>query len=117
MLGVGAAGARNRLVTIQQMTVSKGDSGRPVETWSTLTTAWMERIDLGGNERFRADQLSAKYDSRWRMPYQSDMDPDVVNVPKKRRLLYKERVYDIVTALPIGLNDTIELMTISKAAP
>ena len=112
---VGAAGARNRLVTVQQLTESIGASGRPVETWTSLAKVWMERMDMTGAERFRADQLSARYDTRWRMPYRSDMDPETVNVPKKRRLLYQGRIYDIVTAMPIGLHDTVELLTISKA--
>ena len=114
MPGVAMAGARNRLVTIQQMTETAGPSGRPVETWSALCDAWMLRDDSSGEEAFRNETLSSKYDTAWTMPYQADMDPERVNVPKYRRLTLYGRIYDIVTATPVGLNHQIQLLTIAK---
>jgi SPP1 family predicted phage head-tail adaptor len=114
MPSVAAAGARTKLVTIQQMTETAGPSGRPVETWATLGQAWMRRDDSSGDEAFQNEGLNSRYDTRWTMPYQADMDPERVNVPKYRRLKLFGRVYDIVTASPIGLNHQIALMTIAK---
>lgn len=108
-------GERNRAVTIQQMTESAGTSGFPVETWSTLATpVWMRKLETGGKERFAAAQLSAPYDTQWEMGYRADMDPDLVNVPKARRLLFAGRTYDITGADQIGTREGIELRTVAK---
>jgi len=109
------AGERDRAVTIQQLTESSGTSGFPVESWTTLATpVWMRRDDLRGNERFDAGQLSSPFDTRWEMPYREDMDPELVDVAKTRRLLYKNRAYDIVNGSQIGRRDGIELMTLAR---
>ena len=109
-----SSGRRNRLVTIQEMTESAGPSGRPVETWTLLTRAWMARTDVTGWEREKAETLSSRLDVRWSMPYQANMDPESVNVPKFRRLVYKGKTYDIVNAIPVGTNAEIEMTTVAK---
>lgn len=107
-------GKRDRLVTIQEMTSSiDADSGEPVEAWDTLATVFMEKVEMRGNERFQSQQMTAPYDTRWRLPYRTDMDPETLDVPKDRRLVYKNRVYDIISAQMIGRRDGIELMTLS----
>ncbi len=112
----GTPGLRTKLVTIQQVTDSKGPSGRPVETWITLCQAWMERDDLTGTEHYTTAQEFSRSDVIWRMPYQSNMDPESLNEPKTRRLLYAGRVYDIVSAVPIGQHAKIELTTLANTA-
>lgn len=108
-------GERDCAVTIQQRAESRGASKMPIETWSTLhATVWMRKLDLKGQERFAAAQLSAPFDTQWEMPYVADMDPDLVNVPKERRLLYQGRIYDIRTASQIGRREGIELMTLAR---
>jgi SPP1 family predicted phage head-tail adaptor len=114
MPSIAAAGARTKLVTIQQMTETVGPSGRPVETWIRLCDCWMKRDDSAGDEAFQNEGLNSRYDTRWTMPYQANMDPERLNVPKYRRLTYAGRIYDIVTAAPVGLNQQIALMTIAK---
>lgn len=109
------AGERDRPVVIQQRTGSAGTSGFPVETWSTLVAVcWMHRLDMSARERFTSEQLSASSDTSWEMAYRADMDPELVDVPKERRLVYQGRVYDITTASVIGRKEGIELMTLSK---
>ena len=108
------AGERDRQITIQQLTESVGGTRFPVESWSTLATVFARREDLGGRERFMAHQLSAPYDTRWEIPYRLDMDPDEVDVPKKRRLVYKSRTYDIVSASMIGRYEGVELLTLAR---
>lgn len=108
-------GERDRLVTVQQRGVDDADDvGEPVETWTTLVSAYMKRIDASGRERFQASQVSAPYDTRWEMSYRADMDPDLVDVPKLRRLSYKGRYYDIVHAALINRQDGIELSTLAS---
>lgn len=109
-------GGLTKPVTIQQLAESVGPSQFPVETWTTLyATAWMGREDVRGAERMADGQLSAQAMTRWTMRYVADMDPDLVNVSKVRRLLYGGRVYDIVRGEHIGRKDGIALTTIAKA--
>lgn len=112
-------GQMDRLVTIQKITQSRGTGGFPVETATTLGTEFMAMEPLGaGNsryvERFTAEQLSASGNTRWKMHYRADMDPESNDVPKTRRLLYRGRTYDIVSAQHLGLREGIQLQTLEK---
>lgn len=100
-------------MTIEQVTDSVGTSGAPVETWVALTGEWMSKDDTRGLERLQAMQVAAKFDTYWTMPYRADMDPELVDVPKKRRLLYQGRYYDITSATVIGLKAGIEMQTLA----
>lgn len=108
-------GLRDRLVAIEQLTESVGATKFPIETWTPLCTAYASKDDLGERERFAAAQLSTPATTRWEIGYRADMDPDEVEVTKKRRLVYKSRTYDIVAASEIGRREGIELLTLAKA--
>ena len=108
-------GERDRLVTIQQIADSTSASGFPIETATTLTTAWMRLLDISGMERYSANQLSGESVTQWEMGYRGDMDPELVDVAKTRRLSYQGRVYDITSASLIGRREGIELITLAKA--
>lgn len=111
-----SVGALDREVTIQQLS-SESSGGYPTESWTTLESGvWMSRKDMRGSERFMASQLSAAFDTRWELHWREDMDPDVVDVPKKRRLLYRGRVYDITAAVELGRQEGIALYTLAKAS-
>jgi hypothetical protein len=45
------------------------------------------------------------------MYYRADMDPDLVDVPKARRLVFGGRVHDIAAAQHLGRREGIELST------
>lgn len=110
-----ASGERDRPVTIEQSVDTTGGSGFPVETWTTLVSPyWMHKEDLTGAERFHAAQLSASFDTRWTGPYRDDLDPDLVDVPKTRRLVYLGKVFDIVSARQLGRRQGVELMTLGS---
>jgi len=110
------AGCLDREVTIEEL-VTEGDSGYPTETWETLEeVVFMSKEDMRGSERFRAAQLSAGYDTKWELQWRDDMDPDLVDVPKTRRLSYKGRIYDITTAVEMGRQEGIQLFTIASSA-
>jgi head-tail adaptor len=106
-------GARTKFVRIEQMTETVVD-GFNVEQWITLTSMFMARRDLQGSERFMAAQLQAHYETEWRMPYDARMDPERIDVPKYRRLMYANRIYDIVTGTVGDMRSEIVLLT--KAA-
>lgn len=106
-------GERDKAVTIQQLTetIVKGFAK---ESWTTLATpVWMRKMGLRASERFEAEQVAGKADTQWEMGYREDMDPDLVNVVKVRRLLYAGRVYEITGADMIGRREGIELITVS----
>jgi SPP1 family predicted phage head-tail adaptor len=109
-----AAGQRDKYVLIEQGITAKGPSGFPVETWTALGYAWMSRKDVTADERFAAGQESAFAGTIWVMPYQSNMDPESLNVPKVRRLSFKGRIYDIIAATAVGRQRSIEMLTLAK---
>lgn len=109
-----SAGALDREVTIQQRAVAT--SGYPTETWTTLEAGvWMSRQDMRGRESFGAAQLSASFDTRWELHWRDDMDPDVVDVPATRRLLYRGRAYDITAAVELGRREGLALFTLAAS--
>lgn len=114
-------GERDYIITIEQVTDSvDGSSGEPLETWTTLEANMpagkydLQGYDLQGYERQQVNQLSARYDTRWEINYRLDMDPDLVDVPKTRRIVCRGRTHDIVAASMIGRREGIELQTIAK---
>ena len=111
--GNGTSGRRDKFVTVERRTdVAK--PGFPTETWTRLREIWMERSDAGGDERFIAAQGAdqAAVTATWKLPYAPDMDPDLVDVPATRRLVYSGRTYDIRSAARVTL-DTVVLVTIA----
>jgi SPP1 family predicted phage head-tail adaptor len=112
--GAADPGIFDRLVTIQQVTDGQDAEGAPSETWTTLATVPAAKRDITGWERLRAEQTSARYDTRWEIGYQLAMDPELVDVAKARRLVVNGRTHDIVAASEIGRREGIELLTIAK---
>lgn len=108
------AGERNLATTLEQLTEGTGGSSRvPTEDWTPLATpVWMRRLDLKHTERFKAEQLSSRAETQWEMGYRADMDPELVNVTKERRLVYQGRIYEITGASVIGHREGIELLTV-----
>lgn len=109
-----SSGRRDKWVEIEQQASAPAGGSYPVETWTSLGFAWMSRLDLRADERFRADQDTAFAETQWQMPYRSDMDPDTLNVPATRRLKFKGRVYNIQSAHLMDRRIGIELITIAK---
>jgi SPP1 family predicted phage head-tail adaptor len=108
-----ASGRRDRFVTVQQLSESRGASGAPIESWTRLTDVWAAKTDIRGFERFIANQISAPYDTKWDLHYSAEWDPDRVDVRKRRRLVVEGRVHDIVAAQEIGRRQGVEVMTLA----
>ncbi len=103
-------GRQDKLVTIQQYTTNtRQDSGFPSEPWTNLGQAWMSKRDSSGNERLRMGELQAAFDTEWTLSYRTDMDPEAIDVPKNRRLVYGGRTFDITRAV---LKDRVERLRI-----
>lgn len=112
------AGEKDRVVKIEQRPVADDDdtSGAPIDgPWTTLSAReWMQKLDMQGSERFSAAQLSAPFDTIWKMGYRADMDPDLIDVAKLRRLLHGGRIYDITSGRVFGRKEAIELETLAR---
>lgn len=95
------AGRRDKLVTIQgRPSADDVDAGGlPAADFTDRQPAvWMSKQDPRGTESFTENQVMARVDTEWHMPYRPDMDPELLDVPKLRRLVYQGRVYDIAHA-------------------
>jgi len=107
-------GARDRAVKIEQLTPSTGSSRFPVESWTDLAwPVYMSKRDLSGTERerFVMDQITAPFDTVWEFAYRPDMDPELVDVPKTRRLVYQNRTHNIIDATQVGRRAGVQVMT------
>ena len=109
-----SSGKMDRSVTIQS--VAEAASGYPTETWSTLAVEWMEKETASGSERFATGQVAAQIQTVWRMNWRADMDPDSLDVPKTRRLVFMGRVFDITEACEVGRRQGIELTTVAASS-
>lgn len=109
-------GERPYMVTIEQRSAADAvdASGAPVETWSTLVANMpASKGNMTTREQFESHQVSASADTRFVINYRLDMDPDLVDVTKVRRIVHRDRIYDIVGASQIGYREGIELKTLT----
>jgi hypothetical protein len=114
-----STGQRTYLVQVQQLSETVWPSGFPGESWSALgSPRWMSRENSltfdGQGEQFKSGQISARSYDTWQVPYSSDLDPDLVNVPKTRRLLFAGTVFDVIQASVIPPSRQIQLVTLAK---
>lgn len=118
------AGTRDKLVTIQGRPAADtvDGSGVPIDPFSDLPPkVWMSKEDVTAQQRYAetsaANQLGARLYTQWQMPYRSDMDPDVTDVQKLRRLVYRSHTYDIIHAAVLQRPDGrgIQLFTLASS--
>jgi|SRR5262245_4171782 len=112
-LHVTPTGTRRQKVVVEQRT-SSGGGGFPVDVWVPLMTMWSEKVDLLGQEAWRADQMTARYDTRFIVPYAPALDPEIVDVPATHRLQYRGQTYDITTAQIVGNFEGIEYHAVTS---
>jgi head-tail adaptor len=107
-------GHRKWYVQIDALVETIDESGTPVVSWSALAFDWMEKRGLNATERYMSDQIAARFYTRWVMPFRLTMDPDTLDIPKTRRLVYQGRAYDIERAQILDLlEQQIELVTVA----
>lgn len=108
-----AAGRRTVSVAIQHATDTVGASRMTVRTWATRPpTVMMSRLDVRADEREAGAQTSAFMETVFQMPYLATMDPNLVDVPKMRRLVVSGRIFDIRAASFVDRR-SIELLTLA----
>lgn len=113
------AGQRDKPITVQRLNVppEQADTeGFVVDDWDTLTplSIWASKNDVVGEERFHGGQLASPYEARWGIDYRQDMDPDMIDIAKERRVVYLGRVHDIVDANVVGDFEGIEFRTLAR---
>ena len=104
-------GDRDVLVTVEGAVEETAPTGFVVETFAPLARpVWARREATGGSgEPYSADQLSEREVRIWTLPYRTDLDPDLVDVCKLRRLTYAGKVFDIVAAEVVGRRSQIRV--------
>jgi len=90
------------------------DSGFPSDEFVLLEEVWAAKEDLAGRERVALTLKEATFDTRWQVPYLAEIDPEQVDVPKRVRVVYYGRVYDVAFASRVG-DTLIELLTLAGA--
>ena len=108
-------GVRDRYVTIEQRSSADAveSTGFPIETWTTLCGMWAMRRQPNASETFKANQESASAIVIFEVNYRTDLDPELLDVPKLRRVVYKTIVHDVIAADVTGRRDGIQLTTLS----
>lgn len=113
------AGQRDRKITIEQRPAADtlDTEGAPIDgPWTTLVDCMpAAKHDMHGEERMRGDdRIASKFDTRWVINYRLDMDPELLDVPKLRRVKVGDRYHQIVAAAEIGRRQGIEIMTVAS---
>ncbi|CAN5480463.1 hypothetical protein BH10PSE7_BH10PSE7_15460 [soil metagenome] len=100
------AGELDRRVDVQERTVTQGDVGENVESWSTVRTQWMGKRDVRAAERLKGNgELAAEIDTVFKARYLPGRDI----APDTHRLLYGGRVYQIHGVTELGRGEAIEI--------
>jgi head-tail adaptor len=103
-------------VIIEELIETIGPSGAPVTLWQPIGNVLMTREVETVVERALSDQVLARETTTWFMPWTPWMDPDVIDVPKVRRLKFSGRNYDISGAQRDGeLGQRIQLLTTTSS--
>lgn len=93
------SGKLRNFITIQQNTITYDSYNDPVETPSTVTTAWAAIITTGGREFYAAQKLYAETSAVFEIRH-------TAAITVKMRILYGTRIFQI-----LGINDVDERHT------
>jgi head-tail adaptor len=109
-------GGRDHLITIERLVETTPDSDFPSEEWRQPFQVWAFRDYVTLEERAQSSQLLASAVMRWEVAYNPELDSDLVDVANKRRVVYKDRIHNIIAAevKPRNEGSTIVLTTQAK---
>lgn len=98
---------RNRITFQSETEISDGYGGS-VTTWSDYKAVWANISTLNGKERIQGQQIETEYTHKIYTRF--------LNVNDKMRVLYKDRVFEIVSAINIEeRNKYLEIMCIETS--
>ena len=70
-----SSGILDQRITIQQLTVVRGQYGGHDETWATFATVWAQIIDMSGREIFQAHAMGAAATKQITIRYHTGVVP------------------------------------------
>jgi SPP1 family predicted phage head-tail adaptor len=83
-----SSGQKQKLVMIQQATLTTDGQGGHSTTWSPRCTAWAHERPLNGREAIAAQQVTAVLSSVWEIHYRKD-------ISVKDRIVFEGRTLQI----------------------
>lgn len=100
------AGRLDRRVALQRATTTQNaTTGEQVRIWADEATVWAQVEPLAGSELFRAQQLEAKADTRFRIRYRTGITP-----AETLRIAYGGRYYDLRSVVELGRREGLEIL-------
>jgi SPP1 family predicted phage head-tail adaptor len=79
-------------VRIEAPSTTQGPSGQPLDQWSLYAERFAAVVPTAGSERFAAQQQFARTPTTWKLRHLEGVNPSM-------RLVFKGRVYDIVSVV------------------
>lgn len=110
---IGRAGTYDRKITIQSKTTAYNADGQPIDTWSTAFTLNARIESQSATERFASSQQYATVETLFRVRWQEAITPTLK--PQSHRIVYRDRVYDLLGVVEIGRKVEAHLPTVGRA--
>lgn len=114
------AGKLDRLISIQQKTVSRSNTGQEVVSWAVLSSSRPASMaPLAGDERFGGSQVVAKeqfeFVTRW--------SSEIAGLEADDRIVYpsndspaENQIYDVVQVSEIGRRSGMRIVAFKRSA-
>lgn len=74
---------------LQQETVTRGPSGQPISSWSTVASVWFAMLNQSGREVVTAREVIPEMTHTLKIRYQP-------NITGKLRFVFGSRVFDVL---------------------
>jgi len=107
------AGAFDRVISIETVTTTQNGDGQPVETWTQAYTLKAAIESQSAMERFVASQRYATVDTLFRVRWNEAITPSMS--PRTHRIVYRNRVYELLGVVEIGRKVEAHLPTVGRA--
>lgn len=105
------AGALDRQIELQKLTVTRTAAGEQVESWAHVRYMNAERSPLSVATLFASNQAFAEANTVWRVRfYPSFANLDVIT----NRVIYRDRIYKILGVQEIGRREGLYIITKSR---
>lgn len=105
------AGDLDRRVIIQRAATTTDDYNEPVQEWQTLVSVRAAKLEISDGERFRAGEVYSDKAVRFKVRWQKALE----RLDTSDRVIFEDRVYDIVAVKEIGRRDGIEITATARA--
>ena len=95
----------DRIITIQQLSVTRDSFGAQVETWVDLAQVWASFTPQSAREQFRNESNieQASNTAAFRIRYRDDLTEDM-------RIVHDSHEWDIEGIIEVGRRDKLDLI-------